>query len=268
MPLPSERRWLSGPPVEPDHPLASPTVAATEYLLRYLDAERAGGWFDWVVDADPGGRVQSWLRGPGDAADLATMVEAADLACAPGEGPPERGATAPSMAIALGSPIAVLGPEPRLRNALVPRMRWLAERGLGTRLRVRMLRLQPEDRAASLVQSAREGWGRRFQRWEVDGARLEQADRLLRGLVVEATLQPDRRLRTSEHALLAVALEGTLTPRAVLGGLGAPALAERELAHALLTELTAAMPERAGADEALDPLDGVVELRRHMDTAC
>lgn len=262
-----ERHWLGGLPAVPDHPLGAPTVTATEYLLRYLEAERAGGWFEWVVDADPGGRVQSWLRGPGDAADLAMVAEAAELAFAPCEGPPERSGDAATLPIALGAPIAVLGPQPRLDNALLPRVRWLAERGLGMRLRLRMMRLRPDPRAAREVQGAREGWARHLHRWEIESARVDQAERLLRGLVFEATLSPDRPLRVGEHALLAHALEGAFTPQAVLGGRGGPALAERDLAHALLTAFTAARPERAGAAGTLDELAGVVEIRRHLAQA-
>lgn len=259
--------WLAAAPVEPGQTLSSPSPVAGDLLVRYLRASGPRGWFEWVVDVDAGGRVQAWARGgPGDADDLALMADAAELTLTRSEPPPLRVDAAEPLAIDLGAPVAVLGAGQRTDAALVGRMRWLAERGLGVRLRLGMQQLPEAPRVARRVAAVRDGSGGWHRRWGSERDGLDQAERLLRGVVFGATITPDRALRTAERALLTQCLEEAFMPAAVLGGRSRAALADGDLAKALLAQIAAASPERA-VDAGEAGLAEVVPIRRPRSEA-
>lgn len=245
---PNDCNWLATTPVEAAQPIGEPCPILSTLILRYLRDSGAHTNIEWVMDAEPGGLLRSWLRaGPVDDGGLTMIGEAAGMPLVSSAPPQLSGCGADTLPIDLGKPVAFLGREPKGVNGFLGRVRWLAERGLGTRLRLTLYPLTPTLRSVQAVQRAREAGVGRLRRWDCDRDRILQAERLLRGLVFEFTLTPDRPLRTAERTLLSQALEDTFTPDAVLGGRRGSAFAEEALAEALVGEFAAACPAAAAS---------------------
>lgn len=97
------------------------------------------------MDVEPGGRLRSWLRaGPVGDGGLAMIGEAAGMPLVSSDPPHLTGCGAETLPIDLGKPVAFLGREPKGGNGFLGRVRWLAEKGLGTRLRLALYPLTPD----------------------------------------------------------------------------------------------------------------------------
>jgi hypothetical protein len=230
-------RWLSPNPVPPDQPLHEASGEFASLLLSWLREGGEGTRLEWVVDAEPGGAVRTWLRCEGAAEeDIALLAAAAGEELSGNDPPPHWGSAEAPIGVNLGGPVAWrLG---RIRGAEGPvkRARWLAQRGSGLRLSLRMWPLTPLRKSREKVERqfmALAAGGRDWQP-RVDAA--EHAERVLRGVLVELSVQPLRRLGPAERAVLTRAFQQAVTPVARFTGGSAPALAEERLAETLLQE--------------------------------
>jgi hypothetical protein len=259
----SDSIWLATTPVDPDGKTGMPCTILPALILRHLRESGENASLEWVVDAEPGGRLRSWLRvGPADEDGLATIGEAAEMPLVSGDCPPTRDGSAEPLPIQLGFPIAVLAHQPPTVHGFLARVRWLAERGLGVRLQLNVHQLTPGRRVVQAVQTARETAMGGFRRWDLDRDRVLHAERLLRGVIFQMTLTPDRPLRAAERTLLSQALADTFTRDAVLGGRAAPALAEESLAEALIGEFASACPATVRTEDEADLADLEAVQRR------
>ena len=230
-------RWLSPQPVPPDQPLHEASGEFAALLLAWL---REGGdrtRLEWVVDAEAGGAVRTWLRCDGAAEhDISLLAAAAGEDLAVSDPPPSQQSAEGLVGVYLGGPVAWRLGRIRGADGPVSRARWLAQRGSGLRLSLRMWPLSPLRTSREKVErqfASLAAGGREFHRG-VDAA--EHAERVLRGVLVELSVACSRALGAAERAVLTRAFQQTFTPVARLTGGNAPALAEERLAEALLRE--------------------------------
>lgn len=239
-------RWLATADLAPDAPLAVPNPDLPLLLLRWLAEPGGASRLEWRVDLVPGGAVRAWLHaGPRQAEDLCLLVHAAGLPAATAVAPPERGVERPCLWVHLGGPVAWMGRTPRRVEAVVHRARWLAERGLGMRLCLRMWSLAPPRPARRRVDTFDARLPAGAEEWDPRQQMAARAARIANGVPFALSLEPDRRLGTAEHVLLTEALAQSFGARVQLRDRGCPVLAEAELALGLLGAFGAVRSEDA-----------------------
>ena len=229
--------WLSPKPVAPDQPLHEASGEFAALLLSCLREGGEGTRLEWVVDAEPGGAVRTWLRCEGAAEeDISLLAAAAGEELSSNDPPPPSGGAEERIGVHLGGPVAWRLGRIRGADGPVKRARWLALRGSGLRLSLRMWPITPLRKAREKVdrQLASLAAGGRDWQPRVDAA--EHAERVLRGMMVELSVQPLRPLGPAERAVLTRAFHQAVTPVARLTSGSAPALAEERLAETLLQE--------------------------------
>lgn len=242
--------WLAPPAAQPGESLAQPGAQLATTLLAWLKADGGPSRLEWEVDALPGGRLESALRCPGGSAeDLALLAAAAGEALTPRQGPVARPPPRLRYGVDLGAPVAWFSRRALSGDSPVARARWLAERGMRLRLALRVWPLTPLLAAQKGVERRREGLANEPKAWDPEPHEVASAERLLDGFTFEMTIGVEKVLSAAERIVIEHALRSAFTPRARLAELPSLALAERDLAEALVREFSTARAETAEESE-------------------
>ena len=236
-------RWLSPPPAPPDQPLHEASGEFATLMLAWLRGAEETAKLEWVVDAQPGGGLRSWLRcHEAIESEISLLAEAAGEELAVAEPPRGPGGVGRPLGVQLGGPVAWRMVRIQPGDA-IRRVRWLAERGLGLQLHLRMWPLTPLRTSREKVERQRALLATGEREWQHLHAAAEHAERVLRGVLFELSLESIRPLSGAERALLTRAFQTAFTPAAQLAERSAPALAEEGLAEALLREFGSTRPD-------------------------
>ncbi len=236
------RPWLAVNRAEPHQPLREGSWEFAALLLNWFRQLPETAMLEWVVEAEAGGGIQSWIRcHDADPEELSLLAAATEEAWEVAPPPPARGGLTHMLHVNLGGPVAWRAETVSPCDGPVERARWLAERGLGLRLTLRLWPLAPLESSRRRVERAQASTSKRGLLFGLH--EVEPAERLLEGVVFEVSIASDRPLSTAERTLLTRSCQNTFAPGARLTDQGNPALAEGKLALSLVQEFASTRPE-------------------------